>query len=184
MARKISTWKQKKPYVVHAPEYFEGKELGVTLSSDPAKLKGRTIKVPFSDLTGDRSKQHIKVSFEVSELRGENAHTTFKSYGIIPGYLKSKIRRGMGKVDYIQDVTVGGKKARVKVLVLTRNSITRAQKSAIFQRVMDVLKTHESSSFEEFVQLVLFGKMGTEIYHKVKGISPIGRVELYSLRLV
>ncbi|MFH1126257.1 MAG: 30S ribosomal protein S3ae, partial [Candidatus Altiarchaeota archaeon] len=121
---KLTGWKQKRPYVIQAPEKFEYHELGTTIASDPKLLVGRTVNVSLSDLTNDRSKQHLMVLFEVYEVAGEKAKTRFKKFYISSGYLKSKIRKGVGKIDYQTDLSLQGEKARIKVTVLVPQRVT------------------------------------------------------------
>ena len=99
MAKKtVSAWKQKKLYTILAPENFDSQELGYTITADPEKMKGRTVKMSLDELTGDRSKQYIILVFSLDEVKGDKVQTKFKKFYMSEGYLKSKVRKGSTKV--------------------------------------------------------------------------------------
>ncbi|MFH0861037.1 MAG: hypothetical protein V1921_07535 [Candidatus Altiarchaeota archaeon] len=178
----ISTWKQKQEYQILAPETFEGKRVGSTLASDEKKLIGRKITVSLKDLTDDRAKQHIKVTFKIVSTSGSNAITKFDSFNIAIGYLKSRTRKGMKKVDYIMDLKVSDASIRIKTVVITDKRISKNQRSEIAKKMTDIFNKYSGLKLDEFVQLTLFGKLGTELYHNVKNICRISRVEVYEIK--
>jgi len=185
MAKKSLTgWKQKRTYVIQAPEKFDYQEVGSTIASDPKLLVGRTINVSLSDLTGDRSKQHLVVAFEINEVAGDRAKTAFKRFGVNSGYIKSKIRKGMNKIDYLGDFTLSDASLRVKVTVITSKSLTSPKRKDIVSCITKVLSKYKKVRLDEFVQQVLFGKVGTDIYRKVKKITPINRVEVFEIKKI
>jgi ribosomal protein S3AE len=51
----------KSEYVIRAPSYFGNREIGTTISDDPSKLIGRTVKVSLYNLTDDFTR-HIRSS--------------------------------------------------------------------------------------------------------------------------
>lgn len=184
MAKKsISSWKQKKVYEIVAPDYFDSKLLGETLSADPTKIIGRTISVSVKDLIGDRTKQHITLVFEASNVSGLRVHTKFKAFEISYAYLKSRVRKGMKKISYIGDLSLADKTVRIKVMVAAGKSTTVANKKAINSEIKKTLEAHKPDTIDKFVQAVVFGKAGTEIYHKVKKITPVSRVEIQEVRV-
>jgi small subunit ribosomal protein S3Ae len=181
---KLTGWKQKRPYVIQAPGKFDFHELGSTVASDPKLLVGRTIGVSLADLTGDRAKQHLMILFEVFEVAGDKAKTSFKRFFLQSGYLKSKIRKGGGKIDYLIDLPLSDGTVRIKATVLTARSVTAPKRKDIVEDMNKVFHKYNESKLEDFVQQVLFGKIGTEIYRKVKKITPINRVEIVEIKKV
>ena len=116
MAKKISSWKQKSKYTIIAPENFENHELGDTLAKDSKQLIGRTVDVSLRDLVGDKSKQHLKLVFEVNDVEGSKANTQFKAFTANPGYLRSKVRKGSSKIDCVK---------RIKILLSLNHLLSR-----------------------------------------------------------
>ncbi|MDD5111844.1 MAG: hypothetical protein PHG85_04820 [Candidatus Altiarchaeota archaeon] len=181
---KLTGWKQKRPYIIQAPEKFDYHELGTTISSDPKLLIGRTISMSLADLTSDRAKQHLLVVFEVIEVAGDKAKTKFKRFGIQAGYLKSKIRKGMSKIDYQSDLIIADATLRIKIIVLTSQHLTTPKRKDIASSIGRVLAKYKEATLDEFVQQVLFGKIGHDIYKKVKKICPVGRVEVFEIKKI
>ena len=183
MAKTVSTWKQKKLYTIVTPENFDSQEIGHTIASEPDKILGRTVSVSLEELTKDRSKQYLTILFELSDVKGEQVSTKFKKFYVSEGYLKSKVRKGSSKLDYLADVSFSGVNARLKMMVLSRHRITGPQRKQILASIANTLNKHRSTNFDQFLQAVVFGKFGTEVYKNIKTICPINRVEVYELKV-
>ncbi|MFH1721015.1 MAG: hypothetical protein ABH950_00265 [Candidatus Altiarchaeota archaeon] len=187
MAKKknITSWKNKKKYTIYAPESFEKKELKSTIASDPKQLIGRTIDFSIRDLSGDRSKQHLKVLFEITDVQGDNAYTQAKMFDTLPGYLKSKVRKGMTKLDIQRKLNLKDKKIVLKMMVLTRGHIQEHQRVDLTKAIDKILNSMERKlKADEMIQQSLFGKVGTEIYQTLKRIHPIARVEVWQIKVL
>lgn len=184
MAKKVSSWSQKSIYKILAPEDFEYQEIGTTMVVDPKNLIGRTIDVSLRDLTGDKSKQHLKVVFEINDMKNKEAHTGFKVFKTDSGYLKSKIRKGMSKINYINSLNLDSSKVKIKIIAMTNQNIQTSQKKDIIAKISKILESYKGSKLNDFAQATLFGKLGTEIYHGVKQICPIRRIEIEEVRVL
>lgn len=178
MAKKVSSWSQKAMYNILAPVEFESQEIGTTMAGDPKTLIGRTVGVSLRDLTGDKSKQHLKIIFEIDDVKNNEAHTRFKIFGTDPSYLRSKIRKGMGKIDYISRLDLDNSTVKIKIIAMTNKSVLTSQKKDIIAKISKILESYKGSKINDFAQATLFGKLGTEIYHGIKPICPIRRVEV------
>ena len=183
MAKKksVSSWKSKKVYSVVSPENFEEKEIGTSVADDPKKLVGRTVETSLANLTDDRRKQHLKLIFEIVRVDKDVAYTRFKKFYTPVGYLRYKIRKGNTKIEVISDREYSREKLRVKVMVLTRYRVSESVRKEISQVMEDILENHSDNTPEEILQLTLFGKLGTEMYKKARGIAPINRVEVHQI---
>jgi len=179
----VSAWKQKKLYTIVAPENFDSQELGYTITADPEKMTGRTVKVSLDELTGDRAKQYIILVFSLVDVKGDKVYTKFKKFYMSEGYLKSKVRKGSTKIDYMTDFTFGGMNARLKMMLLSRHRITSPQRKQILSEVSNILERHKANNFDQFLQAIVFGKFGTEVYKRVKAICPVNRVDVYQLEI-
>jgi len=183
MAKEISSWKQKSEYKIVAPENFNSRELGSTFGSEPKNLVGRRIGVSLKDLTDDRTKQYLKVYLEVEKVEDGKAVTKFKIFEVDKGYMHSRVRKGMSKVDYIGNLVLSDGKARIKISAVTQRKTQSSQKREILVRIIKTVENYKAGSVNDLVQATLFGKLGTEIYHNVKGIVPINRVEVEELKV-
>lgn len=180
--KSVSTWKKKNVYSIIAPENFDSQEMGTTVASDPALMTGRTVKTSLADLIGDRRKQHLNLTFEVTRVEKDKAYTRFKHFFIPTGYLRYKVRKGNTKVDLVRDMKFGGEDLRMKVMVLSRYRVSDSKKKELVQITEKILKKHTGNKPEKILQLTLFGKLGTEIYKACRKIVPISRVEVYQIK--
>ena len=176
--------KEKSIYKIIAPENFDSRELGTTVSSDPNGIIGRRIDVPLNYLTEDNTKQHLKVIFEINEIKDDKALTRFKLFRANPGYVHSKVRKGMSKVDYLGDLKLNDSKIKIKIMAVTHHKIQTSHKMDVRSQIADILDKHKNTNLNDFLQATLFGKLGTEIYHNIKHICPTRRVEIEEVRVV
>ena len=93
------TWKEKSWYTIKTPVNFEDKEIGETPARDPELLIGRGVEVTMRELTGDFSKQYIKLRFEIDNVAGDVANTKFTGHKTTTDYVRSMIRRGTSRID-------------------------------------------------------------------------------------
>lgn len=185
MAKKISSWKQKSIYTIVAPENFNFQEIGETLSNRPENLIGRTVDVSLRDLTGDKTKQYLKVIFEINEVKGSKAHTKFKRFDVNSGYLRSKVRKGTSKIDHIQRINIEPNLGiRVKVVAVTHQNIKNSREADITAKISEMLDKYNNTKLDDFVQSTLFGRIGTEIYREIKKIAPVRRVEIEQVKII
>ncbi len=185
MAKKISSWKQKLVYTIVAPENFDFKELGDTIAKDPKSLIGRTIDVSLRDMTGDKTKQHLKIIFEINEVKGNKAHTRFRVFNVNPGYLRSRVRKGSSKIDCIHRIDIEPNLGvQVKVMAVTHQNIKTSRGRDITAKISEILDNYKNTKLDDFIQSTLFGKLGTEIYREVKKIAPVRRVEIEQVRVL
>lgn len=180
----VSSWKSKKSFTIVAPENFDSQKIGDTFAGDPEALKGRSVNTTLGGLTGDRGKNYLNLVFEVHEVKGDTAHTRFKKFFIPTGYLRSKVRKRTTKIDYVTTITVGGERMRVRIMVLSRHSISDVQKTNIKERMTEILESHTKDKKDKLIQHVLYGKLGTEIYKEIRTICPIMRVEVYQVQMM
>jgi small subunit ribosomal protein S3Ae len=180
----ITTWKGKKVYQIVAPENFDYKEIGETVASDPDRLKGRTVNSSLGELMEDRGKNYMNLVFEIFDVKGDKAHTKFKRYFIPTGYLRSKVRKRTFKLDYRKDIDFGSRKLNVRIMVLSRHKVSQEQSSEIKAKMAQVLAEHSNVDADKFIQQTLFGKLGTDIYKRIKTVCPIMRVEVYGINTI
>jgi small subunit ribosomal protein S3Ae len=182
MVKKKISWKQKKQYRILAPRSFDLQEIGITVASNPDTLIGRTIGVSLMDLSGDKTKQHVKLLFEITRVEGDDAKTKFKKVQLNQSYVRSKIKKGMSKIDCVNTIQLSNTKVWVKVVVITQKLTQTSRVKDISVRIAEILNSHKNLKLSEFLQLALFGKLGTEIYHQIKKITPIKRVEIEAIK--
>jgi len=180
--RRIDSWKTKRKYKIIAPENFENKELGLLISSDPKKLIGRKVVFSLRDLNGDRQKQHLNIILKINDVEGDRAKTVFDSFEVNKKYLISKVHTGSDVIDHVENVEIKDYKVKIKTMVTTTNKVHRSMRRDIVKTISEVLKGYKNTNLNEFIEMVLFGKINMEIFRRAKKICPMGRVEIRSLK--
>jgi small subunit ribosomal protein S3Ae len=173
-------WKSKTWYKVLAPDMFGGTEMAETLADEPSKLIGRSIPISLMDLTGDFSKQHIKIKFRITNVRGDEALTIFTGHSLTSDYIRRLTRRKHSKMDGVYDVqTKDGYVVRIKPMAITEKRIQSSQERILRritgETISDFAKT---STLSELVKAIISGELAKNIFKKCKPIYPIKRVEV------
>ena len=180
------TWKEKSWYTIKTPVAFGDKEIGTTPARDPELVYGRTVEVTMRELTGDFSKQYIKLQFEVNDVNGNIANTKFTGHKTTTDYVRSMIRRGTSRIDAPVIVTTQDeRKLKLHVLAVTTRRAKSSQQKYMRQVIIDLLKeTAAERTYEELVKSSVNGKLASEIYHTAKKIYPLKRVEIIKSKVI
>lgn len=180
-ARKMKDrWRAKQWYNIMAPEMFNMAVLGETPTENPDSLMGRTMEATVQDLTGDFSKMHIKLKFQVNDVRGLNAHTVFVGHDLTNDYVRRQTRRRRSKTDAVVEVTTkDGWRLKVKPMAVAEQRIQASQETAIRHIMENVLiNAATGSTVSEFVKLMVNGDLSKEIADKGKVVVPLKRIEI------
>ncbi|MDI6654878.1 MAG: 30S ribosomal protein S3ae [Candidatus Hydrothermarchaeota archaeon] len=184
--KKIDAWKTKTLYEVFAPRMFGEAKIGETLASDASGLIGRVLETTVRDLTNDFSKQHIKLRFQIADVKGDKAYTKFKGHSLSRDYMRSQIRRKTTRVERVTDVeTKDNQKLRVKTIALAVGRAQTAQEKLIRKIMADrVAKAAKKLNLDQFVQEVVLGKISSDIYKAANKIYPLKRVEVRKVKVL
>ena len=177
---KAEGWKAKQWYNLVAPEMFGKANIGETVADVPEKLIGRVIEVTLGELTNDLSKQNIKLLFKVDSVGGDSAYTKFTGHQLTQDYLRSLVKRQTSNVETnISVSTKDGYMIRVKPSCYTIKRARANQVKAI-RSVMNnvIISKAREMDMSQFVQEIVTGKLSASIYHDVKPIYPLRRVEV------
>ena len=178
--KKVDAFRAKNWYQVMAPTEFNRTNIGETLADEPAKMIGRIIEATLGDVTGDWTKQNIKMIFRIDEIGGNNAYTSYIGHELTRDYMRSLVKRRTSKIDAnIVVTTKDGYQVRVKPIVLTVKRARTSQIESIRKIMIDVVNKRGSEiGFTDFVNEVVTGKVASEIYKATKNIYPLRRVEV------
>ena len=180
-ARKIKDkWKAKTWYNILAPSSFDNITIADTLSDNPNKLINRVTEVSLQDLTNDFRKSHIKLFFKINKIEDTNALTQFIGHELTSDYLRRMIRRKRSKIDGVYDVTTrDGAVIRVKPFATTDKRIQNSQRKVVRETMKQTIYNQsKTSTLSEFIQFIIDGKLGSEVYKKCKKLYPVKRVEV------
>ncbi|MCQ2737321.1 MAG: 30S ribosomal protein S3ae [archaeon] len=180
------TWKEKSWFTIKTPVAFQDKEIGETPAKDADYVIGRTVEVTMRELTGDFSKQYIKLQFEVSDVAGTIANTKFVGHKTTTDYVRSMIRRGTSRIDApVYVTTKDDRKLKLHVLAVTTRRAKSSQQKFMRETIQDLVTNVASEkTFDELVEVSVNGRLASEIYHKAKKIYPLKRVEIIKSKVL
>ena len=191
MARKTrkikDKWKEKKWVSVKAPDSFNNITVGYIPITDDEKAKGRVLEVTlFNILKGDPSQHQYKIYFQINNVKDDKATTIFKRYEYAKEFLRSLVRRGSSKINFIIDAkTKDGSIFRIKVLALTHRQLNTSRKHSLRLIAKQVIEKSVSQlDLDQFVQAACYGKINSDIMGEAKKIIRLRHVGLEKVKLI
>lgn len=186
-ARVKDRWREKKWVTVRSPDSFGNEAVAYIPITNEDNLGGRVVEATLYDiLKGDTSQHQYKIYFKVVSVEGGEAKTIFRGYEYAKEFLRSLIRRGSSKVNFIADVsTMDGHTFRVKVIVITHNQVNSSKKHAIRLVIDRIIREKvPGMTIDQFVQATCYNALDSEIMAEVKKIVRIRHVGLEKVKLV
>ncbi len=159
---------------------FGKTNIGETVAEVPEKLIGRVVEVTLGELTNDLSKQNTKLLLKIDRVGGDSAYTKFMGHQLTQDYLRSLVKRQTSAVETnVSVITKDGYTIRVKPSCFTIKRARANQVKAIRSIMNNVIEAKAKElDMPQFVQEVITGKLSASIYHDVKPIYPLRRVEV------
>ena len=187
-SRKIKDkWKEKKWVSVLAPDSFNNVHIADIPITDEEKAKGRVIEVTLFDiLKGDPSQYQYKLYFQIDKVVGEKATTIFKRYEYAKEFLRSLVRRGSSKINFVIDTkTKDGYVFRIKVIALSHRELNSSRQHALRLIARKIIeKSVPNMTIDEFVQASCYNKINSDIMAATKKIIHLRHVGLEKVKLV
>lgn len=179
-------WREKNWYMMVAPSSFGNIEIGETPAANAKALIGRRIETTLYAISGDFNQIHIKLFFQINDVKGDKAYTHFAGHDFTRDYLRSLVRRGSSRIDGIFDVTTkDNHKIRIYAIAFPMRRAKTTQQSAIREIMFKIIKKRASQlNFDAFIQECVLGKIGSDIYNKAKGIFPLRKSEIRKSKLL
>jgi small subunit ribosomal protein S3Ae len=184
-SKAVDKWKLKKKIDVVAPDIFNNVVIGPIFAEEPESVIGRTVETTLSKLVNS-NQHHIKIMLKVVGLKGFTAQTVVKAIEISRAYISSQVSPGTDVIEGIFVVkTTDNKRVRIKTLMFTRRKSHASQKTELRSLTEEAIKSSSDRlDYDHFVQEVVFGKVGSQIFNKGKRVIPLGRVEIRKLELM
>jgi len=180
-------WREKRWITVHAPDSFNNVPIAYVPITDDENAVGRVLEVTLYDiLKGDPSQHQYKIYFQINKVDGDKALTIFKRYEYSKEFLRSLVRRGSSKINFIIDIkTKDGYVFRVKVLALTHRQLNTSRQHALRLIARDVINnTIPSMNIEQFVQATCYSKINSDIMAAFKKVIRVRHVGLEKVKLI
>ena len=172
--------KKRKWYILLASKEFNSVEIGDTLSSDPSLLINRTVEVNLAFLTNDMKKQNMRVTFKVTKLEEDGAHTELVKYELITAFLKRLVKRDRSKIeDSFLAKTKDDINVRIKPIIVTKNETNGIIESKLRNEVRDFLiKAIKTVDYNELFMNIINHGLQNSLRDNIKKIYPIASSEI------
>ena len=180
-------WREKRWITVNAPESFNVVPIAYVPITDDENAIGRVLEVTLYDiLKGDPSQHQYKMYFQINKVDGDKASTIFKRFEYSKEFLRSLVRRGSSKINFIMDIkTKDGYIFRVKVIALTHRQLNTSRQHALRLIVRDVInKTVPEMTVDQFVQATCYSKINSDIMAAFKKVIRVRHVGLEKVKLI
>ena len=180
-------WREKKWVTVNAPDSFNNVPIAYVPITDEENASGRVLEVTLYDiLKGDPSQHQYKIYFQIDKVDGEKASTIFKRFEYSKEFLRSLVRRGSSKINFIIDIkTKDGYIFRIKVIALTHRQLNTSRKHALRLIARDVINnTVPQMTIDQFVQATCYSKINSDIMAAFKKVIRVRHVGLEKVKLI
>lgn len=180
-------WREKRWVTVSAPDSFNNVPIAYVPITDEEGAVGRVLEVTLYDiLKGDPSQHQYKIYFQINKVEGDKATTIFKRYEYSKEFLRSLVRRGSSKINFIIDIkTKDGYVFRIKVLALTHRQLNTSRKHALRLIARDVINnTVPQMTIDQFVQATCYSKINSDIMAAFKKVIRVRHVGLEKVKLI
>ncbi|MFQ5476593.1 MAG: 30S ribosomal protein S3ae [Nitrosopumilus sp.] len=180
-------WREKRWVTVNAPDSFNVVPIAYVPITSDEDAEGRVIEVTLYDiLKGDPSQHQYKIYFQINKVDGDKASTIFKRFEYSKEFLRSLVRRGSSKINFMIDVkTKDGYIFRIKIIALTHRQLNTSRKHALRLIAKDVIeKTVPDMTVEQFVQATCYSKINSDIMAAFKKVIRVRHVGLEKVKLI
>ena len=180
-------WRDKRWVTVQAPDSFNNVPIAYVPITDDENAVGRVLEVTLYDiLKGDPSQHQYKIYFQITKVDGDKALTIFKRYEYSKEFLRSLVRRGSSKINFIMDIkTKDGYIFRIKMLALTHRQLNTSRQHALRVIARDVInKTIPEMTIDQFVQATCYSKINSDIMAAFKKVIRVRHVGLEKVKLI
>jgi small subunit ribosomal protein S3Ae len=180
-------WREKRWINVNAPDSFNNVPIAYVPITDDETAAGRVIEITLFDiLKGDPSQHQYKLYFQINKVDGENASTIFKRFEYSKEFLRSLVRRGSSKINFIIDIkTKDGYVFRIKIIALTHRPLNTSRKHALRIIARDVINnTVPEMTIDQFVQATVYSKINSDLMAAFKRVIKVRHVGLEKVKLI
>ena len=122
----------------------------------------------------------------MDKVNQEKATTIFKRYEYAKEFLRSLIRRGSSKINFLLDAeTKDGYIFRIKMLALSHRELNTSRKHALrLEAKKQIEKIVPRMTIDEFAQAACYGKINSDIMAATKKIIRVRHVGLEKVKLL
>jgi small subunit ribosomal protein S3Ae len=163
---------------------FEGREICEVVASDDKKLLNRIVRTSLMDLgvAGGASQMAMftTLRFRINGINGTDAQTTTLGHEIAASFIKTFARRGKSLIHQVVDEkTKDNENLRLKVVAVTGAHVSRNTRRNLRNALVEECKKAiAEKNFDEAIQDVIYGRVSSRLFGRLKQITKMRRVEI------
>lgn len=179
-------WKAKEWYRVIAPPMFNNAVIAETMADEPGKLRNRIVETTMQEMSGDASKAHLKLYFQIDSVKGNEAYTQFIGHSLTSDYIRRLGRKSRTKIDEIYNViTKDERRLILKIMALAEKKIQSSQETSLRNIIKKTVEsTSKTKTLNAIVRDITSGGISSSIFSKCKPIYPLKRVEVRASEVI
>lgn len=118
--------------------------------------------------------------FRINEIGDADASTVLIGHEVSPSFIKTFARRGKSLIHQVIDgKTKDDEDLRLKVIAVTGARVSENTKRNIREAIREeTRKAIEEKNFDDIIQDVVYGRVSSKIYSRLKQITKMRRVEV------
>ena len=120
------------------------------------------------------------LKFRIKNVNGADASTILLGHEIAPSFIKTFARRGKSLIHQVVDEkTNDNEDLRLKVVAVTASRVSRNTRRNLRNvLVEECKKAVAEKSFEEAIQDVIYGRLSSKLFARLKQLTKMRRVEV------
>ncbi len=118
--------------------------------------------------------------FRIKDVKGTEANTVLLGHEISPSFLKTFARRGKSLIHQVVDQkTKDGEGVRAKIIAVTGARVSENTRRNLRKALVEeTQKAISEGNFDDVMNDVLYGRLSTKIFNRLKQITKMKRVEV------
>ena len=182
----LKKWKGKDWFAILSPKSFGETFISETPATDSKYIAGRVIEVPVSHILNDKTKNHMKLIFKVTDVENKKAHTRFGGFYVVREFIGRNVRRDLEKlyvVDYAET------KDKWKLQITTTAILNGKCESTILSKsrklISDFYKQQAANStLDDFVKNVMSSNYQKTIRKDCSKVYPVRFAEINRIEVI
>ena len=171
-----------------APVIFDSKELCEVVAGDDKNLQNRIVRKSLLELGIGGASQiamFTTLNFRINEVKGNDAHTKLIGHEITASFIKTFARRGKSLIhQVVEDKTKDNEKLCLKLIAVTGARVSQNTKRNLRKILVDdSRKAITDGNLEDVMQDVLYGRLASKLFNRLKQITKMRRVEVRKSQL-
>jgi len=167
-----------------APAIFESRKLCEVIASDDKLLMDRIVRVSLHEvgISGGSSQLSMftTLRFRIKGVSGTEANSVLLGHEISSSFMRTFARRGKSLIHQVVDgETKDNEGIRLKIIAVTGAGVSANTKRNLRALIVEECKNYiASKGFDEAIQDVIYGRLSSKVFSRLKQITKMRRVEV------